>query len=1762
MDSGASVPAEPDSITVVQAMPAGPIAGPSASPSAIRTSAGPKTSIAVGDIVQLWSHIGAFHPNNNKTTHVVTKIGPPKPTEQSYSVRSVDIELCPFHPWSDEAPFRKLQVKDTIYNQSFPFFYLRYDLHKLTLEPGTLLPATARLLADAWSTGCNDNELRIKVCTVLDAFLKNELGSIASKFVKAHVDALNATYVALADPASAASTSAVPTTSADPACAVPVSAASTSAVPTTTHAVSTSASPSVSPSASPSAGPVKAAPVATDAAGDAASTAVAAAGATTSTTTTLSSTTTITAAHRTATRFYVATHASCVENDGTSCAVWMMFTMLLLLRRQQHLIREMERANQRVLRKWAAIIIDTSTVPADTASLFRTTPSEAQEMRLKEVWKLSESNPTGIWQDLRPPAEPDTNAEKVLSRSRDYVTFAEGACLQDEWVTDPCVNVFIAIMRDRVQDASSPALATSFFSVKAAELARPTEVILKKVMKYLRNSNSEMVDLSSVSCLLISINLPTPGVHWGVLQVCRGWMTLFDGSTLQDASAKWGICVSAIDSFLALSPLPSLLCDWKCRGTQISASSLTQLLADASTPQNWSFGEDIVDQLRAEVVDKLQIRCSSSKDCETSLSLEYSLDVDLQRAAGQVWYEDSVIKSHTDNANSYLVAMRTPFTWGGYPEIQEVSEMLARPIIVYEHPVDNQFKLSSHVNSTANALPVILLRSNVLNTKSTHFQLMLPVVALKGLFDAVGYGPMLRAALSIVVVHPARITVSDGSQSTEFFVFGSQGDGNCLFRAIALFKLVSSHVNSEEGNFWSRQLPSIEVDLQKTSTDVERLWRTTAEIRNCAWSGKAVLDDSTVGGIMRLMRLLFLHCPSVADEKAVHLDAGHGLGVVQLGIIVGSKRTAIGVEQDLELHCFAKECDLHMLQKGGRSGKVAFRCTDLADFELDGVHVVHMYEAMAGNVHGDNVAHMAFVERLLQTPSVHVFTSTKLQSSLLKEYRMRSTIINEELTYSWVVVKVDGVRRRGNNPGSSVFMRWSGVLEGINLSEFESTTSNKSPVAELVQAAYQRSVGTLWSLTLDPSQKMSTKTSGEGYGETLNFLFGIFELDCHLTGLKLVTGCAVIDRRAAPRAHWLIGFATPMALSGFAPCTSAPVFLVLKNDSMLLQDQFAIIRQVDLIAVGTSTEAMLFQENDFRLAKEHFKAIAMSSRRSSRILRPKTVPTANHVKVAKTVPVSDSEFDSPPSKPKQQLEQNELVAELEKQLETLSGESKQALATSQRKIKSLQQAARRKTAARKAAANKVPVNSSSGASGPDDRPDDSGPDDSDDQNEKKPNRQDNKRPPSNTDAKNEKKPKKSGDTNVGPEQNGVSAALEERIAVQTREQTRELNHTMKQLLQEQHDNEKLKRDDVITKERDHVERLRYETLSSEVRGLKSHLIEQEKVSELKSLRQTNNMLAQSLADRDKSDIAARSSVLSNLKEARELMLLFQPSSQTGGNASQTGGNASQTGGNASQTGGNGNNHEYSAAGHSPQLPTEYPPQSPSIQPSWPTGYYAGHPPQWSTWYPPQSPSLQPSCQQWPNGYTPQTLHAHQSQFHQPPGPPGYPSQSPSHQSPWQQWPTGYSPQPPQSSWPSGPGYPPQPPSHQPQTAYNAGQPPSHQPGPGVEASGRQYPTSESARSRSSDRSRSPHSKSSSAVQYSRREIERLDSKGVQRWLHTNGVSTNDAAALTGRNGTLQDGYFLLSITQAEFMAQFPSQRSGELSLRVLWNKIDAMQQAR
>jgi hypothetical protein len=906
------------------------------------------------------------------------------------------------------------------------------------------------------------------------------------------------------------------------------------------------------------------------------------------------------------------------------------------------------------------------------------------------------------------------------------------------------------------------------------------------------------------------------------------------------------------------------------------------------------------------------------------------------------------------------------------------------------------------------------------------------------------------------------------------------------------------------------------------------------------------------------MYALFLHCPSVADDKSVHLDAGHGLGVVQLAIAAGSKRTAIGVEQDPDLHCLAKECDAQMnastVHTEGRRGKVSFRCSTMADFDVKGVHVVHMYEAMAGRVHGDNEEHMAFVERLMQTPSVHIFTSTKLQSNLLSEYRSRSTIINEQLTFSWVAVKIDGPKRRGNAPGNFLFMRWRALLEGIN---FDSYTPSHSAVAELVQAAYQKSIGNVWSLRLSNTDNLlCSKLSAVLHNTEMHMIFGNFELDCYFTGLKLVTGCAVTSK-AIQRTQWLIGFASEAHGLG----STTPALLVLKNDSLVSQDQFTIIRQVDLIAVDASTDPKIFQVEDFCAAKAHFKA-SVGNRRSARN-SGRQKPNANDSVISQPAP--DHNIISQPAKKRQAVSQVQVLekhnqnaddsiisqpapnhniisqpakkpAKKPQAVQVLEKHNQNLMDTNKSqtlKIKSLQQIIRREKKVRgeKGAKQMGGHRSSPSDDGQRDDPD------RDDWSPSETASSSGSERPSKWHKPGSGAPETASSSGPGPEkidaveQNVVSTSLEERIA----EQTRELNVAMiKQqdkilgIIKEANDMEKLKREEAAKTESNRVEQQRFDKLHGEMSDLRKILAEKENDTQVKKLQETNDtqvkklqeILAQSLKDRDKdfrdrsmSESANRSSVLSSLKEAKELMTLLQGGPSGG---SQTGGGGKNYD-NAAGAGYNGYYNPYS--GHYSALPT--------------TEYYSPYQPQaavssWPTHQPPQ----------WPTGYPPS---------HQPPWPTGQP-----------QWHTGYPP-------------PHQPPPHQPPYALPTGCPPYALPtGQDCEASGKQSARSLS-RSRSPRKNRSPRSprknhssrsaSSSAAQYYHRSELEGWGSREIQRWLHNNGVNSNDTAMLTGRNGTLQDGMYLLSTTYDEFIALFPSSRSTELALRVLWKKIDAMQQA-
>ena len=652
---------------------------------------------------------------------------------------------------------------------------------------------------------------------------------------------------------------------------------------------------------------------------------------------------------------------------------------------------------------------------------------------------------------------------------------------------------------------------------------------------------------------------------------------------------------------------------------------------------------------------------------------------------------------------------------------------------------------------------------------------------------------------------------------------------------------------------------------------------------------------------------------------------------------------------------------------------------------------------------------------------------------------------------------------------------------------------------------------------------------------------------CHLTGLTLRTGCAITTQLSASQKHWLIGLAS----DGEYFNEEAPAQLVLKNDMPYPGEQYSIVRQVDLISVDDNIECLVFDAVDFKAVKDYYKTESgVGARRSGRN-KQKLLDVPEEPK-KQQAPKKDPKkpgTSSTPNVGNASMGRDEPVVgtsaeqrQLEQQLETFKNNIqtlKEKNAESAKKIKSLQQTARRKTMP------KTDFEQTMSEPSMDDDRSDSGLNDSDTSGsgsrargvkskKTKPEEKDasaepdakkgvtsKKTKPEEKDASAEpdaKKPK--------PEEKDASAVLDVNIA----EHSRDLLARMQQQQLEQHErileelkdrraNEQLKRKETKQKERDLVEEKRFKKLHAEVSGLKTQLLEQEKANEVKELRDQNANLANSLTTclkerEDRGSTDNRSlvfeciivlliiielclwcrSMLDNMKQVKELVALFQPQYHQPGAAH--------------------------AGGWS--TPNGYPFQSPTYQP------WAANAGGWSTanGYPFQSPTYQPGTAN-AGGWS--------SANH---GANGHPFQSPTYQ--------------PEAAnaggWSSANGHPLQSPSHQPEAANVGKSKPSSK--------------SSSKRSRSRSRSREGDRKNSPArsASYSRRDIERWDGKAVERWMFGNGVSSNDITTLAGRGGLLRDGHFVLQITNAEFIAQFPSGRSGDIALRVLWSKIDALQQ--
>jgi hypothetical protein len=131
---------------------------------------GKKSIIAVGQIVQLWSHLGPWHPANPVTTHVVTQV----------LDATGDAQICPFACWSPETPFRMLPLQSNISDVVMGNRVLAYDMDKIEVTVGKLTIQEAMNHLKAWQTSVYAEDKKRVAIQALQYFLQT--GSRGSSF--------------------------------------------------------------------------------------------------------------------------------------------------------------------------------------------------------------------------------------------------------------------------------------------------------------------------------------------------------------------------------------------------------------------------------------------------------------------------------------------------------------------------------------------------------------------------------------------------------------------------------------------------------------------------------------------------------------------------------------------------------------------------------------------------------------------------------------------------------------------------------------------------------------------------------------------------------------------------------------------------------------------------------------------------------------------------------------------------------------------------------------------------------------------------------------------------------------------------------------------------------------------------------------------------------------------------------------------------------------------------------------------------------------------------------------------------------------------------------------------------------------------------------------------------------------------------------------------------------------------------------------------
>ena len=347
---------------------------------------------------------------------------------------------------------------------------------------------------------------------------------------------------------------------------------------------------------------------------------------------------------------------------------------------------------------------------------------------------------------------------------------------------------------------------------------------------------------------------------------------------------------------------------------------------------------------------------------------------------------------------------------GGEVELEEVSRILNRPLILFEHPVKGTFCARTHIGKARPGAPLFLLLTRLGEADGLqHWQVLVPAGS------DTQYVNELDAAMSLVKVHPRPLVLRLGPDLIPFFAFAMPGDGHCLYTSAGFQALIINEDFQPGGcNYleeWQRRLPSIPDHAIQVADDYRKSWMNTNAVRSLANAG----DNTHAFGSTNVFPSVRLsvfrndvgagtHLP---DSVLLDTGAGHGGMLWPNSIAGGLKAPTIGFEM-----CKSTFKGLYDVQESLRNeprlqavrrNHVCVRRQASQDVtSLEGVTHVVMWDGN-GRIDTYDPEHQQLIKLTLSSTSMRYFETTKMTKALAKVYAENDPIIADGLRNFQVV---------------------------------------------------------------------------------------------------------------------------------------------------------------------------------------------------------------------------------------------------------------------------------------------------------------------------------------------------------------------------------------------------------------------------------------------------------------------------------------------------------------------------------------------------------------------------------------------------------------------------------------------------------------------------------------------------------------------------------------------------------------------------------------